>query len=170
MEFPTTARLRFRHIAESDAEFIFELYSTESFKRFIADKNFQVAEDARKFIVNSLVGMYQTPGLGLTLVERRVDSSPIGICGLIKRDSLDAVDLGFGLLPASEGLGYGYEAARVFVNFAKRELGLPRIVAITTSDNVSCIKLLDKLDFLFEGVHEVLTEHVTLGLFGLDLD
>ena len=170
MVFPTTARLSFRHITEADADFIFELYSTESFVRFIADKNFQTSEDARQFIINSLVEMYQTPGLGLMLVERKSDSSPLGICGLIKRESLDAVDLGFGYLPIYEGLGYGYEAARSFVTFAWQELRLPRIVAITTSDNAPCITLLGKLDFKFECVHENLSEQVTLGLYGLDFD
>ena len=84
---PPTARLKFRQITEADSGFIFELYSTETFKRFIADKNFQSAEDAREFIVNSLSVMYRTPGLGLMLVELKSSSAPIGICGLIKRES-----------------------------------------------------------------------------------
>jgi len=165
----TTARLKFREITEEDSDFIFALYSTETFKRFIADKNFQSAEDARKFIVNSLSVMYRTPGLGLMLVELKFNSAPIGICGLIKRDSLDEVDLGFGYLPAYEGLGYGSEAAGSFVDLARQELRLPRLVAITTSDNTASINLLSKLDFRFERIHERLSEQVTLGLYGLDL-
>ena len=164
-----THRLTFREITVQDSDFIYALYSTESFKRFIADKNFQSAEDARKFIVNSLSAMYRTPGLGLMLVELKSDSVPIGICGLIKRDSLDEVDLGFGYLPEYEGRGYGAEAAASFIQLARRELGLPRLVAITTSDNVSSINLLAKLGFRFERIHEQLSEQVTLGLYGLDL-
>ena len=166
---PSTARLKFRQITEGDSEFIFALYSTETFKRFIADKNFQSAEDARKFIVNSLSVMYRTSGLGLMLVELKSSSAAIGICGLIKRDSLDEVDLGFGYLPIYEGLGYGTEAAGSFVDLAKQELRLPRLVAITTSDNASSINLLTKLGFRFERIHERLSEQVTLGLYGLDL-
>jgi len=166
----TTARLKFREITEGDSDFIFALYSTDTFKRFIADKNFQSAEDARNFIVNSLSVMYRTPGLGLMLVELKFDSTPIGICGLIKRDSLDEVDLGFGYLPMYEGLGYGSEAAGSFVDFARQELRLPRLVAITTSDNTASINLLAKLDFRFERIHQRLSEQVTLGLYGLDLN
>ena len=165
----STARLKFREITEGDSDFIFELYSTETFKRFIADKNFQSVEDARKFIVNSLSVMYRTPGLGLMLVELKSNSAPIGICGLIKRDSLDEVDLGFGYLPVYEGLGYGSEAAGSFVDLAREELRLPRLVAITTSDNASSINLLGKLGFRFERVHEQLPLQATLGLYGLDL-
>lgn len=164
-----TARLKFRQITEEDSGFIFDLYSTETFKRFIADKNFQSAEDARKFIASSLSAMYQTPGLGLMLVELKSSSAPIGICGLIKRESLDEVDLGFGYLPAQEGRGYGSEAAASFVDLARDQLQLPRIVAITTSDNSPSINLLGKLGFRFERIHEQLSERVTLGLYGLDL-
>ena len=88
---------------------------------------------------------------------------------MIKRDSLDEVDLGFGYLPEYEGRGYGAEAAASFIQLARRELGLPRLVAITTSDNVSSINLLAKLGFRFERIHEQLSEQVTLGLYGLDL-
>ena len=165
----STGRLKFRQICEGDSDFIFALYSTETFKRFIADKNFQSAEDAREFIVNSLSAMYLTPGLGLMLVELKSSSAPIGICGLIQRDSLDEVDLGFGYLPEYEGLGYGTEAAGSFVALARRELRLPRLVAITTSDNIFSIKLLGKLGFRFERIHETLSEQVTLGLYALDL-
>ena len=165
----STARLKFRQITEQDSDFIFDLYSTDTFKRFIADKNFQSAEDARKFIVNSLSVMYRVPGLGLMLVELKSNTTPIGICGLIKRDSLDEVDLGFGYLPMYEGFGYGIEAAGSFVDLARQELCLPRLVAITTSDNTSSINLLGKLGFRFERIHEQLSEQVTLGLYGLDL-
>lgn len=166
----STDRLKFREITEADSDFIYSLYSTETFKRFIADKNFQSADDARKFIANSLSVMYRTPGLGLMLVELKSSSAPIGICGLIKRGSLDEVDLGFGYLPRYEGLGYGSEAAASFVDLARRELRLPRLVAITTPDNTSSINLLEKLGFRFERIHEDLSEQVTLGLYGLDLN
>ncbi len=165
-----THRLRFRQIDESDAGFIFRLYSTDSFKRYIGDKNFRTAEDARQFIANSMVKMYQTAGLGLHLVELKPDAIPIGICGLIKRDSLDEVDLGFGFLPDYEALGYGFESACSFLAFARKTLQLDRVVAITTSDNAACIKLLKKLDFQFERVHEQLPQGVTLGLYARLLD
>lgn len=165
-----TARLRFRRITEADADFIFELYETDSFKRYIGDKNFETLDDARAFIANSIARMYQNTGLGLHLVELKPDATRIGICGLIKRESLDEVDVGFGFLPAYEGLGYGCESARSFIALASEELELPRVVAITTSDNATCIKLLAKLGFSFERVHEVLPRGGTLGLYVLEFN
>jgi ribosomal-protein-alanine N-acetyltransferase len=165
-----TTRLRFRQITAADADFIFELYDKDSFKRYIGDKNFQTLEDARAFIANSVVGMYKSSGLGLHLVELKHDATRIGICGLIKRDSLYDVDLGFGFLPAYEGRGYGCESARGFLSLAREGLKLPRVVAITTSDNTACIGLLAKLGFHFERVHEVLPRGVELGLYVLAFD
>jgi RimJ/RimL family protein N-acetyltransferase len=163
-----TSRLRFRPIAAADADFIFELYSTDAFKRFIGDKNFQTLDDARAFIANSIVTMYRTTGLGLHLVELKPDATRIGICGLLKRESLDEVDLGFGFLPAYERLGYGVESACSFLEVARDGLHLSRVVAITTSDNTACISLLAKLGFEFDRVHQELPRGVTLGLYRLD--
>jgi ribosomal-protein-alanine N-acetyltransferase len=168
MERLVTPRLQFRRITEDDTGFIYELYGTESFRRFIGDKHFQNLEDAREFIASSLVRMYEHTGHGLLLVERREDATPIGICGLIRRDSLEDVDLGFGYLPQYEGGGYGYESAMRMIDLARDELRLPRIVAITTADNHRCIRLLDKLGFRFERIQEVLPHGGTLGLYGLD--
>lgn len=165
-----TPRLGFRPITPADADFIFELYGTDSFKRFIGDKNFQTLDDARAFIANSIVTMYRTTGLGLHLVELRQDATRIGICGLIKRDSLAEVDLGFGFLPPYEGQGYGFESAQSFLRLARDGLQLPRVVAITTSDNAACINLLTKLDFRYERLHEVLPRGVTLDLYGLNFN
>ena len=61
------------------------------------------------------------------------DATRIGICGLIKRDSLDEVDLGFGFVPAYEGLGYGCESARSFLDLARHDLQLQRVASITPS-------------------------------------
>ena len=72
------------------------------------------------------------------------------MCGLIKRDTLDNIDIGFALLPVYEGKGYGYEAASIILKHAKNVLRIKRIVAITTKTNINSITLLKKLDLKFE--------------------
>ena len=47
--------------------------------------------------------MYEKHGLGLYMVETKAEGQPVGMCGLIKRDSLDDVDLGFALPDAIPG-------------------------------------------------------------------
>jgi RimJ/RimL family protein N-acetyltransferase len=80
---------------------------------------------------------------------------PIGICGLIKRDALEDVDLGFAFLPGFRGKGYAYEAAEATIAYGKNVLGLNRLVAITVQGNEASIKLLEKLGFRFEKIIEM---------------
>ncbi len=170
MHLQETPRLRFRQINQQDAEFIFSLYSSPAFRQFVADKGFTSAEDARQFIRDTLMAMYRQHSLGLHLVERKDDRQAIGICGLIRRQGLKDVDLGFGYLPEFESKGYGEEAARAALAVAAADLQLPRVVAITLSNNNRSIKLLRKLGFHYERVHEVLDKGVTVDLWSVSLN
>lgn len=144
-----TERLRIRQLTEDDAAFALKLYTTEPFLRFVGDKQLQSEEDARKYLIDGPISMYQTHGVGLYMVELKGCLTPIGICGLIKRDSLEEIDIGYGFLPEYFNQGYGYESAQAVMNFGKNELNLQKIVAITTSDNTRCIKLLSRLGLSF---------------------
>lgn len=159
-------RLVMRELVLEDAEFIFDLYNTPSFKKFVGDKQLRTLFDAEAYLVDTLVAMYQIPGMGLLKVERKVDNVPIGLCGLIKRDSLNDIDLGFGFLPMWEGQGYAFESANEVLSFAKHVLGIDRVVAITLSNNTPCVRLLSRLGFSYECVQERVSDEVTLGLYG----
>ncbi|CAM9695251.1 unnamed protein product [Phaeothamnion confervicola] len=145
-----TYRLALRRLTAEDAPFIFELVNDESWLRFIGDKGVRTLADAQKYILNGPVEMYARFGFGLWLVETRDGNTPIGICGLIKREALDDVDLGFAFLPQFWGKGYAFEAASAAMIYGKMALKLKRIVAITAPDNHRCAKLLTRLGFHFE--------------------
>lgn len=145
-----TDRLIIRWLTENDAPFICELFNTELFLKFVGDKNIRSVEDAKHYLINGPINMYQRLGIGLYMVELKANTLPIGICGLIKRDSLDDIDLGYGFLPKYFGFGYAYEASKAVVKYAKTEHKLKRLVAITSPNNTASIKLLNKLGFLFE--------------------
>lgn len=72
--------------------------------RFIGDKGVRTLEDARDYILKGPVEMYTRMGFGLYLTEMKEGGGPIGICGLIKRDSLEDVDIGFAFLPTVDKL------------------------------------------------------------------
>ncbi|MBV7264221.1 GNAT family N-acetyltransferase [Photobacterium sp. WH24] len=165
----TTERLTIRPLTAADVDFIFELYNTPGFKRFVGDKQLHTREDALNYLEASLISMYQTKGLGLQRVALKSDDTPIGICGLIKRDSLEDIDLGYGYLPGFEGKGYAVEAARSTLCFARDELSLTRLVAITDSENRRCIDLLTRLGFHYETNHETLPDGGLLVLYGIEL-
>lgn len=160
-----TERLTLRHLSTEDAEFILELLNDSSFLRFIGDKGVRTLDDARKYITNGPVEMYARLGFGLYLVERKDGSIPIGLCGLIKRDGLDDVDIGFAFLPEFRAKGYAYEAASATMAFGKDALRLKRIVAITSPDNEASGKLLEKLGLRFEGMIKLSEDAEEVRLF-----
>ena len=145
-----TRRLTLRLIAAEDAAFILKLLNEPSFLRFIGDRGVRNLDDARAYIEKGPITSYERHGLGLWLVQLREGGTPIGMCGLLKRDNLDDIDIGFAYLPEYWGQGYGYEAAAAVMDHGRRVLGIPRIVAIVSPDNAGSIRLLEKIGLMFE--------------------
>ena len=145
-----TERLVLQEFNVDDAEFILTLLNTPGWLEYIGDKNVRSVEDAVNYLENVPIKSYRENGFGLWLTLLKNNSTPIGMCGLIKRESLDDIDIGFALLPEYSKLGYAYEIAHATINYAKHSLGINKVVAITDSNNVSSIKLLNKLGLQFE--------------------
>lgn len=145
-----TERLTIRPFTEDDAAFILELVNDAQWLRFIGDKQVRNLDDARRYLRDGPLAMMARRGHALGCVERRSDGQAIGMCGLLKRDSLDDVDLGFAFLPAGRGQGCAREAAAAVVEHGLRTLGLPRIVAITDPDNQASARVLEAAGLRFE--------------------
>jgi RimJ/RimL family protein N-acetyltransferase len=144
-----TDRLVLRRIRAEDAEFILRLLNEPSFLRFIGDKGVRTLDEARGYIAKGPVASYDRYGFGLYLTELKSDGAPIGICGLVKRDGLADVDIGFAFCPEHWGKGYALESASAVMAYGRGTLGLPRIVAITSPDNTASIRVLEKLGLRF---------------------
>jgi RimJ/RimL family protein N-acetyltransferase len=146
----STNRLNIRELTTDDAPFILRLLNEASFIHFIGDKGVRDIEGARQYILNGPMASYQQNGFGLYLVNRQTDGVALGMCGLLKRDSLSHVDIGFAFLPEFWNKGYAFESASAVMNYGKDVLKLTRIVAITNKDNDSSAKLLEKLGLRFD--------------------
>src|ERR1700727_17187 len=132
----STSRLDLRELDFNDAEFILELLNEAGFIRFIGDKGVRTLADARDYIRHGPMDSYARNGFGLYAACLR-NGTPIGICGLVKRDGLDDPDVGFAFLSRYWSKGYAVESAAAVLKFAKTELALDRVVAITSLDNVT---------------------------------
>lgn len=150
MKVLETDRLVLRRLTEADAPFILQLVNEPSWLQFIGDRGVRTLDDARTYIVNGPIAMYARVGFGLLLVELKTTGTPIGMCGLLKRDTLPDVDIGFAFIPAYWGQGYARESAAAVLAWGKTTLGLKRLVAIASPDNQRSIQLLEKLGFAFE--------------------
>jgi ribosomal-protein-alanine N-acetyltransferase len=150
MKVLETQRLLLRHLREDDAAFIFELVNDPLWLRFIGDKDVKSVAAARGYIARGPMAMYARLGFGLYLVALKSSGEALGICGLIKRDTLENVDLGFAFLPRHRSRGYAREAGAATLDYGRRVLGLGRIVAIASPDNAASIRVLERLDMRFQ--------------------
>lgn len=166
MKILETGRLTLRLMSTDDAEFYLRLVNEPTWLRFIGDKGVYTVEDARAAILQGPVRMYEQMGFCLYLVERKSDCTPIGMCGLIKRDSLDDVDIGFAFFPEYWGQGYAHESALAVMLYGKNEIGLKRLVAIVSPDNRQSIRLIEKLGMAFEGLLELKGDGTPTKLYG----
>lgn len=145
-----TERLRLRELTLDDAAFIFELVNDPAWLRYIGDRGVRTVEDAGRYILNGPRASYAQHGFGLYLAEQKENGTPLGICGILKRATLAAVDIGFAFLPRFRSQGYAFEAAAATLAHTFEKFGMRRILAITSPDNERSIKLLEKLGFAFE--------------------
>jgi ribosomal-protein-alanine N-acetyltransferase len=157
-----TARLALREFDARDAEFVLRLVNEPSFLRYIGDRGVRTLDDARKYIADGPVAGYARDGHGLMRVERKSDGASLGMCGLLKRDALPEPDIGFSFFPEYWSQGYALEAASAVMRHARDTLAIGRILAITTRDNASSMRLLDKLGFRFERMIALGTEELRL--------
>lgn len=160
-----TKRLVLRRLSTHDAEFILGLLNEPSFLRYIGDRGVRTIEDARAYIAKGPIDSYDRHGFGLFLVSRKEDGAPIGMCGLLRRDALPDVDVGFAFRPAFWGQGYAFESAAAVLSYGREVLGLGRIVAITSPENEGSIRVLTKLGMRFEGMIRLADSEPEVRLF-----
>lgn len=147
-----TERLRLREFTLEDTTFIIELLNTAGWLQFIGDRNVRTEEQATKYLEDGPLKSYRENGFGLSLVELKETTEPIGMCGLLKRNYLEKADIGFAFLPAFSGQGYAFEIASALLVYAKEKLNIPAVMAITVPTNDKSIKLLEKIGLSFNKV------------------
>jgi RimJ/RimL family protein N-acetyltransferase len=160
-----TARLDLRELDFGDAEFILELLNEAGFIRFIGDKGVRTLSDARNYIQQGPMDSYGRNGFGLYAACLR-DGTPIGICGLVKREGLNDPDVGFAFLSRYWSSGYAVESAAAVLTHARNTLRIEQVVAITSPDNWSSIAVLEKIGLKFERMIRLVDHSPELKLFG----
>lgn len=143
----TTRRLVLRELLATDAPFVRALMNEPSFIAQIGDRGVHTVEDAQRYIESGPWTRYSTLAFGLWLVQLRDTEEPIGICGLLQRDTLRSPDVGFAFLSRFRANGYAFESACAVMSFATNVLHLPEVLAVVNPSNTASIRLLEKLGF-----------------------
>tara|TARA_B110000037_G_C17122346_1_gene506432 strand:+ start:3410 stop:4201 length:792 start_codon:yes stop_codon:yes gene_type:complete len=162
-----TQRLRLRCFTQADQSFIFTLVNSSGWIQFIGDRKIQTLHDAASYI-DTLIDAYETHGFGLWCVESKHTNKAIGMCGLVKRNYLDDVDIGFAMSPEHAGVGLGFEAASATLEHANKNLGFNTVVAITDENNQASIGLLKKIGLNFDRMIRAPEDSKPLLLFSQD--
>jgi len=169
MKILETKRVILQKVSLEDASIILALLNEPSFIRNIGDRGVRTLEDARKYISNRLIASYEKFGFGMYLVILKDTGSAVGLCGLVKRDGLDDVDIGYAFFPQYWAKGYAAEAAQAVKEYAKNTVGLSRLVAITDPANQGSIRVLEKIGLKFEKMVKLSEDDIELNLFAIDL-
>jgi RimJ/RimL family protein N-acetyltransferase len=145
MKILETKRLILRRLTRKDAEFVLELMNEPGFIKYVADRGLRTTADAAEYISQKIIPSYARFGFGSYRVDLKESETAIGICGLVKREALDEVDIGFAILQRFCRQGFAYEAAAAVMHYGRSVLELPRIVGVVAPGNRASIHLLEKL-------------------------
>ena len=164
-----TSRLSLRRLTTDDAPFVVALYNEPSFLENIGDRGVRNVDDAQRFLREGPMSLYARHGFGLWHVARRSDGVGIGVCGLLKRDTLSDVDIGYAFFPAFWGQGYAFEAVSATLGHAARVFGLRRVVAVVSRENQGSIRVLEKAGMRFERMHAMEPDEPEVCLYAVAL-
>jgi [ribosomal protein S5]-alanine N-acetyltransferase len=160
-----TPRLGLRQLGVDDAAFMHELLNDPAFLLHIGDRGVRSVEDARNYLLKGPIESYRRNGFGLWLVETLAGREAAGICGLVRRDGLDDIDVGFAFLPQHRSRGYAREATAAVLRHACDVLGLQRVVAITNPSNEASARVLESVGLRFERLVRLAPGEQPLRLF-----
>lgn len=166
MQILETERLILRQFTLDDAPFILELLNTPTWLQFIGDRNVHSIEDAENYLLNGSLKSYAENGFGFYAVVTKENGKTIGMCGLIKRDTLPDIDIGFAFLPNLISKGFGFEIASATLDYALNVLNIKRIIAIVNPDNEKSIGLIKKIGMKYEATIPFGEKEVMV--FGID--
>ena len=145
-----TARCKIVKFTLEDREFIFKLLNDPMWIAGIGDRNIRTLEDAENYIKNGPFQLYEKYGLGPLKVSIKDETStPVGMCGLFKRDILEYPDLGFAFLSEFTGQGLGKETSNSIIDYARDTLKLPSLLGIVSPSNIRSQRLLLSLGFQY---------------------
>ncbi|OSQ48843.1 GNAT family N-acetyltransferase [Thalassospira alkalitolerans] len=150
-----TERTIVRHATHDDAPFILQLLNEPGWIRFIGDRNIHDLDAARSYIDERLLSSYLKNGFGSYIVIAKETGTPVGLCGFVKRDTLDGPDIGYAIAQSFQGQGYAFEVNEALLNYGHDTLGFDRIFGYSLPENIASLKLLTKLGLTYERDQDV---------------
>lgn len=140
-----TRRLLLREASNADAAFLVRLMNEPAYLRLIGDRGVRTVLDAHDYLATAPIFRYCSERLGFNIVELADGGTPLGICGLVRRDSQGDVEIGYAISDMHAGQGYATEAAAATLEHAHGELAFARLTATTLKENAASRRVLEKI-------------------------
>jgi RimJ/RimL family protein N-acetyltransferase len=140
-----TERLVIRRYTHDDIPDVLGLASHPSFARLISENIQATEEEIRKYIdLQNSYQPFEKDKVFELAVERKEDGKVIGLLGMICQDHRQG-EMGWALGVEYRGQGYATEAARALMDYGFNSLGLHRIHADTSTDNLASWRVMERL-------------------------
>ncbi|MNI20854.1 Ribosomal-protein-serine acetyltransferase [compost metagenome] len=146
-----TERLHLRKMKVSDSSSLFEIWSDPDVTKFMNVSCF-TNENQAKEMINLLDDLSRDSKAIRFSIIKKESNEIIGSCGYNSLDfENEKAEIGYDIAKSFWGRGYASEAICSLLDHAFSSLKLNRIEAKVDPENVNSIKLLQKLNFTFEG-------------------
>ncbi|MEP4486404.1 MAG: GNAT family N-acetyltransferase [Halioglobus sp.] len=165
-----TERLSLREFCLDDAEIVLSLLNDPQYIANIGDRGIRDLQQAQTYLLTGPIKSYRENNFGLYAIQRHGEEAVIGMCGLIKRDALSGIDLGYALFPEARRQGYAREAAARVVEQARVNLKLETVLAIVDPTNKASIQLLEALAFNYQRNIRLTPDDDPVGLYALTFE
>jgi ribosomal-protein-alanine N-acetyltransferase len=144
-----TERLILRKLVSSDDEAMFILDSNPNVHQYLGNKPIVSIEESRAYLKDIQIQYIQN-GIGRFAVILKETNEFIGWAGLkfntnAINDRLNFYDIGYRLIERHWGKGYGYEAAKAWLDHGFNQLNIQKISAYADIENKVSIKILEKI-------------------------
>lgn len=142
--------IKLQDVSMDDLDHFYQLWSNQNIMQYMAFNAIKSKVEAHGMMRRMLNGIDDEVELRMKIVDH--DDVFLGCVGA---PSLDLVrnmcEISFELLEEYQNQGYGYESVSMFIEYLFNEYQLDYIEAIIFPDNEASAKLLNKLQFSYEG-------------------
>jgi RimJ/RimL family protein N-acetyltransferase len=161
-----TDRLLMRWLREDDFPSYFAMSSDPEVMRFLGGQP-QTVIEAWKAMA-AFMGHWYFRGYGVWAVEEKSSGKLVGRIGFMNPAGWPGFELGWTLARASWGKGYATEGARRALAYAFTEMDRDHVISCIAPENVSSIKVAERLGETVEGETELMGKKVFL--YGITRD
>ncbi len=141
-----TKRCIIREIVLEDVPLLYNIYEGEGITEFM-EPLFENMEDEIAYTKAYIESMYEFYQYGMWIVEKKEGGEVIGRVGLEHREGYEELELGYIIGREYERKGYGREACRAAIQYAKEELECKALHCFIMEENIPSIKLCESLGF-----------------------